>query len=154
MLPAGLPSPGRVAARQRNRPHREAAMSDENSTTTSAGTNRSAVPDALRDWREAERVVAVARRGKLAAHNAAAAAEEAVEAAMATAKAAKAALEAAGLAEMSATKTANAARVLAESTAADLVDADAENAMADVDEASARQRYRDAASRAADRELA
>mgnify|MGYP000240492271 CR=1 FL=1 len=45
------------------------------------------------------------------------------EAAQATAKASRAALEAAGLAETSATKTAVAARILAEATAADLVDA-------------------------------
>jgi hypothetical protein len=115
-------------------------------------TAGSSVPDALRQWREAERAVAVARRGKLAAENAASAAQEAVDAALATAEAAKAALEAAGLAETSAAKTAAAARVLAQSTAADLVESNAENAMADVDEAEAHQRYREASSRAAERE--
>ena len=121
---------------------------------TSAGSERSAVPESLRQWREAERAVAVARRGKLAASSAAAAAEEAVAAALATAEAARASLDAAALAETSATKTAKAARVLVESTAADLVDAEAENAMAEVDEAAAHQRYRDAASHAMEREQA
>ena len=121
-------------------------MTDEAKPTSS-------IPVALRHWREAERAVAVARRGKLAAQNAAVAAEEAVAAAIATAEASKQALNAAALAEASAAKTAAAARVLAEATQVDLIDADADNAIADVDEAEARATYQHLAGQAAERQM-
>ena len=103
---------------------------------------------ALEEWRRAERVVAVARRGRIAAQVAADAAKDATEAAAATATSARAALDAAKLAEESAAKTAAAARVLAESTVANLADSDSESAMADIDEAAAHERYRRASARA------
>ncbi len=107
------------------------------------------VAEALQEWRMAERVAAVARRGRVASEEAAAAAQEAAEAAIATAEAARSALEAMKLAEVSAAKTASAAKLAALSMDADLADAVSETALADVDEVAAQNRYRDATKRAA-----
>ena len=106
--------------------------------------------EALETWRSAERIVAVARRGRLSAEAAAAAAEDAASAAAATAAAAKAALKSMALAEESATRTAAAARLLVGTTRADLADSDAELALSEVAESEASMGYRDAANRAAE----
>jgi hypothetical protein len=108
--------------------------------------------ETLQQWRAAERTVAVARRGRLAAEAAATAAADAAEAAIATAEAAKGALAAMTLAESSAAKTAAAAKLAAMSTRVDAADADAETSLAEVDEQHAHQRYRDATNRAIERE--
>jgi hypothetical protein len=71
---------------------------------------------------------------------------------LATAEAAKAALSAAPLAETSAAKTATAARLVVQSTRDDLVTADAEVAIADIDEAEAHLEYPRAVDRAAARQ--
>ena len=104
--------------------------------------------EALSAWRAAQQVLAVARRGRLAAQAAADAAAQAAEAAVATATAGRAALEAATLAEASASKTAAAARLAALATEADLADGAEEADVAAVAEAAAHDEYRRAVDRA------
>ncbi len=106
---------------------------------------------ALQDWREAERDLAVARRGEEAAEAAVRAAEEASKAAADTAEAARAALESATRAEASPSATAAAARLLLEATRTDRTDAAADVVKAETGEVEAHERYRRAAQRAHER---
>ena len=104
--------------------------------------------EALQQWRSAERLVAVARRGRVAAEAAAQAADDAAEAAKATAQAARAALDSMALAEMSAAKTAAASKIVVMSTRADLADAETDVAISEIGEAQAHEDYRAAEERA------
>src|SRR5262245_57816551 len=78
--------------------------------------------EALTDWRTAERALATARAGRVAAEQAAAAAKLAESAATETAEAARRALEAASAAEASARATADAARAAMDAANQDVVD--------------------------------
>jgi hypothetical protein len=120
------------------------ALTDERPDQTTA--------DALQEWRESERSVAVAKRGREAAELAAGAAVKAAAAAKATAEAARAALASATLAEASAAETASAADEIVRATRMDLTDATADLATTEVEEVAAQRRYREAAKRASSRE--
>ena len=122
-----------------------------NETGDDANPESLTTAEALQQWRAAERLVAVARRGKIAAQAAATAAEDAAEAAAATADAAKAALASMALAETSAAKTAAASKIVVMSTRADLADAETDEAMSEINEVDAQSRYREATDRAGER---
>lgn len=116
--------------------------------TENAARNDTTAAEALQQWRAAERLVAVARRGRLAAEAAAQSAADAAEAAVATSVAAKSALESMALAETSAAKTAEAAKRVVLSARTDLADAETDVAMSELGEAEAHEDYQAAEARA------
>ena len=105
---------------------------------------KDSVPEALRQWREAEQTSALARRGRLAAEAAVNAAADAERASQATAEASRRALEAATLAEASASETARAAKLVVLAAQGDAVDASAGVALAEANEGLARHYYGEA----------
>ena len=118
-------------------------MSDENDTMGTA--------QALSEWRVAERALATAKAGRVAAAQAATAAKLAESAAMATAKASRRALEAATAADASARATADAARATLEAANHDVEDRTVVEAEAGRVEAQAQADYQQAEQRARDR---
>src|SRR4051794_31656962 len=103
---------------------------------------------ALEEWRAAERLAAVAKGGRVAAHAASAAATLAAEVAIAKADAAKSALASSILAEGSAQRTADAARLLIQATGQGVVGSEADVVLTEGHEAAPRDRYHLAAERA------
>jgi hypothetical protein len=118
-------------------------MRDENDAIGTA--------EALTEWRSAERALATAKAGRVAAQEAASAAKLAESAAAATAEAARRALEAATAAEASARATADAARATVAAAEQDVVDKTMVEAEAGRIESRAQTDYQQAEQRARDR---
>ena len=109
-------------------------------------------PEALKQWRTAERAVAVARRGRLAAQAAVEAAQEAADAAIADRGSVEDCAGGGGAGRDVRRQDGKSRRKLTvESTLVDVADTETETAFAEIDEAEAHGRYRDAAARAAKR---